>query len=286
MSHNTIQVPSDDYDRFVDAARAAAKPELGKLVQATIAALREMDAVGMFGDVAARHLWDEYCWQLQEGPYDDDDMGFGSTSSNFEQVLDTVIAEALDALPRHALLFLSIYTRDDIGNDPDSIGSISRDAIASAVLERVNQIASRRNLDFIGPDRGNVIPMEISLAGLAGEALSDAGESSDFLSEYVSNCWRAMPTTLPMSAMHCWSATWNCCAKMKTACCCPPCMTDSRTTSERWCWKRIFAQQWRTRWGSCSAHWMRNPDTRQCTPTMKAYDSRISLTTTVQLGMQ
>ena len=60
MSHNTIQVPSDDYDRFVDAARAAAKPELGKLVQATIAALREMDAVGMFCDVAARHLWDEY----------------------------------------------------------------------------------------------------------------------------------------------------------------------------------------------------------------------------------
>ena len=46
MSHNTIQVPSDDYDRFVDAARAAAKPELGKLVQATIAALREMDAYG------------------------------------------------------------------------------------------------------------------------------------------------------------------------------------------------------------------------------------------------
>ena len=185
MSHNTIQVPSDDYDRFVDAARAAAKPELGKLVQATIAALREMDAVGMFGDVAARHLWDEYCWQLQEGPYDDDDMGFGSTSSNFEQVLDTVIAEALDALPRHALLFLSIYTRDDIGDAPDSIGSISRDDIAAAVLERVNHTASRRNLDFIGPDRGDVIPMEISLGGLAGEALSDVGESSGFLSEYV-----------------------------------------------------------------------------------------------------
>jgi len=36
--------------------------------------------------------------------------------------------------PRHALLFLSIYTRDDIGNDPDSIGSISRDAIALPYL--------------------------------------------------------------------------------------------------------------------------------------------------------
>ena len=75
------------------------------------------------------------------------------------------------------------YNLEDDATSHD--GSISRDAIASAVLERVNQIASRRNLDFIGPDRGNVIPMEISLAGLAGEALSDAGESSDFLSEYV-----------------------------------------------------------------------------------------------------
>jgi len=185
MSHNIIEVPTADYNRFVDAARAAAVPALEKLVQATIAALREMDAVGMFGDVAARHLWDEYCWQLQEGPYDYDDIGFGSTSSNFEQVLDTVITDALDALPQHALLFLSIYTRDDIGDAPDSIGSISRDDIAAAVLERVNHTASRRNLDFIGPDRGDVIPMEISLGGLAGEALSDVGESSDFLSEYV-----------------------------------------------------------------------------------------------------
>lgn len=185
MSHNTTQVPTDDYDRFVDAARAAAKPELEKLVQVTIAALREMDAVGMFGGVAARHLWDEYCWQLQEGPYDDDDMGFGSTSSNFEQVLDTVIAGALDTLPKHTLLFLSIYTRDDIGDDPDSIGSISRDDISAAVLERVNQAASRRNLDFIGPCRSDVISMEISLDGLVADTLSEIGESSDFLSEHA-----------------------------------------------------------------------------------------------------
>ena len=126
-----------------------------------------------------------FSWQLQNGPYDDNYTGFGSISRNFEEVLDEVIAGALDAQPQHALLFLSIYIRDDEDDDPDSIGSISRDDIAAAVLERVNQTASRRNLDFIGPDRGNVIPMEISLDGLAGEALSDAGESSDFLSEYV-----------------------------------------------------------------------------------------------------
>ncbi len=187
MKNVTTEVPSDTYDRFVHAARAAAAPELDKLVQAAIVALRGMEPAGLFGDVAARHLWDEYCWQLQEGPYDDDDVGFSSTSGNFEEVLDTVIAGALDELPAHTLLFLSIYTRNDIGDadDPDNIGSISRDAIAAAVLDGVNEAASRRNLDFIGPYRGDVIPMEISLDGLAGDALSDAGEASDFLSEYA-----------------------------------------------------------------------------------------------------
>lgn len=187
MNHNTIEVAADDYDRFVHAARAAAAPELDNLVRTVITALREMDAVGLFGGLAARHLWDEYCWQLQEGPYDDDDVGFGSTSSNFREILSTTINGALDALPKHTLLFLSIYARNDIddADDPDGIGSISRGDIATAVLEGVEKIASRRNLDFIGPYRGDVIPMEISLDGLAGDALSEADGQSDFLSEHI-----------------------------------------------------------------------------------------------------
>lgn len=187
MNHETVQVPTGDYDRFVQAACAAAATEMEKLVQATISTLRGMDANGMFGDVAARHLWDEYCWQLQEGPYDNDDFGFGSTSRNFEDVLDAVVADALDELPQHTLLFLSIYTRNDLDaeNESDSIGGISRDDIASAVRERVSRAAVRRNLDVIGPYRGDVISMEVSLGGLAGEALSDVGEQSDFLAEHV-----------------------------------------------------------------------------------------------------
>lgn len=182
-----IEVDTADYERLVAAACAIAKPVLEKLVQTTIASLSNMDAVGLFGEVAVRHLWDEYCWQLQQGPYDDDDFGFGSTSRNFDEVLNTVITDALDELPKHTMLFLSIYTRNDAGdaNHPENIGGISRDDITAAVLERVRHAASRRNLDFIGPARGDVIPMEISLGGLIGEALSHAGETSDFLSEYV-----------------------------------------------------------------------------------------------------
>lgn len=97
------------------------------------------------------------------------------------------VADAIDALSQHHSLFLSIYTRNDLDaeNDSDNIGGISRDDIASAVLERVSRAASRRNLDFIGPYRGDVIPMEISLGGLAGEALSEVRQQSDFLAEHV-----------------------------------------------------------------------------------------------------
>lgn len=187
MDNEIIEITTGDYERFIHAAHAVAAPELEKLAQIAIASLRNMDAVGMFGEIAARHLWDEYCWQLQEGPYDEDFHGFGSISANFEEVLYTEIAGSLDQLPKHTLLFLSIHTRDDAGDecDPNSIGCISRDNITAAVLQRINQVASRRNLDFIGPHRSSVIPMEVSLSGLAGEALSDAGESSDFLSNYA-----------------------------------------------------------------------------------------------------
>lgn len=187
MDDEFIGVTKSAFGQFVKSARQAATPELQKLVQATIYTLCDMDAIGMFDDVAARHLWDEYCWQLQEVPYDSDDFGFGSTSEGFEETLCAVVAEKIDALPQYMQLFLSIHVRDplDTADDAGNIGTINRDAISDAVVELVNQCAARRNLEIIGPNRDYYISMEISLDGLAGEALSAVGEQSDFLSEHV-----------------------------------------------------------------------------------------------------
>lgn len=184
---DNIEIDSVDYQNFISAACDVAGPEFEKLVQAVIGSLCEMDATHLFGDVAARHLWDEYCWQLQEGPYDDDLDGFGSISEGFEDVLNAALEAELDKIPKHVLLFLSIYSRNEAGTDAgyNNIGEISRDNIAAAVRERVDQIASRRNIELIGPHRDDAISMEISIGGLAGKALSDAGECSDFVAEHA-----------------------------------------------------------------------------------------------------
>ncbi len=187
MNQEIVRGMTEENCQLVNAACAAAALEVDKLVRGVISALREMDAIGMFDDVAARHLWDEYCWQIQEGTHGDGDIGFGCVRENYEKVLNGVVADAVNALPKHALLFLSIKVRRDLDDveDSDIVGGISHDAIASVVRESVNELASRRNLDVIGPSRADFISMEVSLDGLAGDALSDAGECSDFLSEHA-----------------------------------------------------------------------------------------------------
>ena len=110
---DTIEILADDHDRLMAAVRVSAKSDLSRLVDAVIAALQDMDTVGLFGDVATRHLWDEYCWQLQEGPFDEDGTGFGSITSAFDGTVNTVINAALDKLPSHTLLFLSIAVGQD-----------------------------------------------------------------------------------------------------------------------------------------------------------------------------
>src|SRR5690606_25787779 len=123
----------------------------------------------------------------QEGPYNDDLHGFGSISEGFEDVLNAALEAELDKIPKHVLLFLSIYSRNEVGTDAgyNNIREFSRDNIAAAVRARVDEIASRRNMERCGPLGGDCISMEISIGRLAGKALSDAGECSDVGAEHA-----------------------------------------------------------------------------------------------------
>lgn len=172
MAEEAVNVSGDGLARLQSAAAEFARAEIARIVEAVLVDLRSRPAVGTFGDVTARHLWDEYCWALQEGPFDDDmdwdEVRLGSLSGAFDDLVRTSIQTELEKLPKHALVFLSVqaFEEDADSDEEEEIGSIWVDGVVSLVLDEVNARASRRNLDLIGPHRGDVIGHEIEGSGM------------------------------------------------------------------------------------------------------------------------
>lgn len=191
MAQDREDVSRDGLLKLYSAATDFARAEIALIVEAVLDDLRSRPTHDTFGDVAARHLWDEYCWSLKEGPFDDDiswgGMRFGSISDAFEDVVRAAIEAELEKRPKHALVFLSAKAIDECPDidQEEALGNIWMDGIVSLVLEQLNERASsRRNLGLIGPERGELVPYEVEGGGMVWGVLSERGEASDLVASH------------------------------------------------------------------------------------------------------
>ena len=163
--------------RLQSVAKDFAGPEIKRVAERVISFLRSSSPVEMFGDVAARHMWDEYSYDTQEGPFVD----------GWEETVREMVVAELDALPKYVLFALSAYASADGLDDGEckSFCHIAIDEIARDVMEVINMRASERHIDLIGPHRADVIPCEVEGHGVVWDALSDRDEATDLISTYA-----------------------------------------------------------------------------------------------------
>jgi hypothetical protein len=175
MTNKVVQVSLDGLVRLQSAAMDFARPEIIRIAEVVIADLQSRPIVGFFDDVAARHMWDEYCWALQEGPF------------NWDDDVRAFVTSEVEKLPPYALIFLSAYVFEEDANSGGmtDLGGIWVDGIVDTVMTAINQRASRRNLDLIAPHRADVIGYEIQGSGMVWSALTDRGEAMDFIAGHA-----------------------------------------------------------------------------------------------------
>lgn len=191
MTDKAVEIDSDGFARLQSAIEAFAELEIVRLADLVIDNLRERPAIGIFSEIAARHMWDEYCWEIQEGPFDVDfgwdGMSLGTVSSNWGSTIRCVVGEAVERLPKYAQVFISAHVLEQESDDERDqfIGSIWIEGIVNAVMDEISSRASERFLDLIGPHRSDVIGYEISMSGIVHSALSERDEMGGILANYA-----------------------------------------------------------------------------------------------------
>jgi hypothetical protein len=125
------------------AAMQFAAVRFGQLTSRLIWRLRRCPASGIFeGQFTCRTLWDEICVEVQEGPFDmPESFGLPDVSTAFEMTIDPYVRAAIDGLPKHEAVLLTLWAIDarDEEDQVEVAGAVSEDALIqtlTAMLRR------------------------------------------------------------------------------------------------------------------------------------------------------
>lgn len=164
---------------------------IARLADEAIGEIRKCEASGIFSDCVHRTLWDEYCYEVQEGPHDTRLVDFlPSVDDAFGMSIAPFIDAAVDSLPPESRALLNEWLRPelDADDDNDSFQDGSGDSIEARLRELIDERASRRKIAHLGPDRFDEIrEREPPDRCLAWDALQEVGSETpdELLSEHA-----------------------------------------------------------------------------------------------------
>lgn len=111
--------------------------------------LQRIRATGVYGDdYRHRTLWDEYCHEIQNGPYELLEEDWGKTVS-------PIMFSVAQSVPDHEARLLSLAASWESDDEMVLAGNgdiaISRDLIAKAIEQQVRDEAAARDLSRFDP---------------------------------------------------------------------------------------------------------------------------------------
>lgn len=134
-------------EKTQDAVRDYARAKIRSLARRAIYRLQRLEASDIYGsDYKFKSLWDEYCHEVQDGPYD-------LLTGAWDDVLSKTLKVIIDGVPREAAVFLTILAVGDLDEDEgaDLIGSVWAEGIARLLHEQLADEAGSRGLDHLNP---------------------------------------------------------------------------------------------------------------------------------------
>ena len=128
---------SEGLETLGKAVRTFGRFEIQALARKLIHQLQRFPASGIFEERGFKTLWDEFCYNSQEGPFDLPEVG----ERGWDQTLDGFLDELVARIPAHKEPLLSSYagwqldgTSVDVGTD--GIKKILRDQLTTYAVER------------------------------------------------------------------------------------------------------------------------------------------------------
>jgi hypothetical protein len=136
MTASNSDIP-EELEMLGKAVRTFGRFEIQALARKLIYQLQRFPASGIFEERGFKTLWDEFCFNSQEGPFDLPEVG----ARGWDQTLDGFLDELVARIPAHKAPLLSTYaawqldgTYADVGTD--GIKEILRNQFTSYAAER------------------------------------------------------------------------------------------------------------------------------------------------------